>query len=210
MLFSKTLLPNNLGTKKGRLYKQSKADFYAGRNKIPVLASMQDIVSKESINTPLTEINVEPEKLVFGSSSKELFSAKGKPNFTLQNDAVLKDLKVYFYRVMVNGVKCIQQFHYYKNQFFYAHVEFRNCPANFDEQLQDMLMAKYKLSLNKFSGAKDTENNLVLVVGGLTPAISYVAGKKALMDDIKNEIERLEMKKATMNMNKMEKLFEMI
>jgi len=210
MLFNRPLLPKQLGFKKSRLYKQSRVDFYSGRNKISTLSSLKNIIFRDSLNAPRTESEIVLEQFPFGTNLKELIRAKGKPKFSITSDGVIPDHKIYFYRVVVNGVKCIQQFHFFQGQLFFGHVEFRNGNVKLTEQLQQMLASKYQLDSNDINEVVDSNNNSILISGGITLTISYFSGLSDMNLAIKKEIEKIESKKSALQHNNMEKLFDMI
>lgn len=210
MLFTRHLLPKQIGFKKSRLYNQSRVDFYTGRNKLSIRSSLRDVVYRDTLHTPITDVEITTEQFTFGIHPKELLSKKGKANFKQDNHSSLPGLEAYFFRKKINDIKCIQQYHFFKNQFFYGHVEFRNCHTGFEIELKEMLRKKHELLVDHISEAKDKEGNLVWINAGISPSLNYLTGSEEILNAIKFDLEHIEEKKSALHLNKMEKLFDLI
>jgi len=210
MLFKRFILPNYLGSKKNRLYQQSRRDFYTYRNKLSSRAALENILRPSTINAQVTNTEINLNGVEFGSNPKLLIKTKGKPNYRILKGSILPGHEAFFYKRIVEGLKCIQQYHYIDGKLFFGHVEFRSIPEDFDAQLEQILQEKYQVSVKESDTICDQQHNVIRIHKGLVKQMSYLCGLKEIIVPLKLRIENKDTYKAALHSNHLEKLINMI
>ncbi len=192
MLLNRLLLPKYLGSRKNRLYFQSRVDFYTGRNSLTHTTSLKNIISQQSINSSCSINNIAIQDIDFGISSKELLKIKGKPNFIQKKGLASDNLKTFFYRESLKGVKCILQFHFYNDQFFYGHMELRHNKCGFKEEIEELIKNKYGIDQIRNGAIIDQSGNKIYFKNDIIPSLSYITGDKHIKESIRKELNKRE------------------
>lgn len=180
-----------IGTRKNRLYRQSRVDFYTGRNSLANTASLASIINKGIINSSCSIYDIAIQNIAFGMSSKQLIKIKGKPNFIQKKGLASTNIKSIFYRESLKGVKCILQFHFYKDQFFYGHMELRHNKCGFKEEVEELIKTKYGIDEIRNGSIIDQAGNQIFFKNDITPSLSYLTGDSLIKASIKNELNEI-------------------
>lgn len=210
MLSNKSILSRLLGSKKRRFYEQSRVDFYTSRNKLASLAAFENLLFPSNINAQHTQTLINLDRFDFGQSPKQLIKTKGKPNFSIKRDSVVEGHEVLFYKKIFNGLKCIQQYHFFDQQFFYGHVEFRSVPKDFDVQLEELLQKKYHISLDQGNIITDDLNNIITVHTGLIKQMTYLSSSFKIVNPLRLALRRQSTQQSALQPKHLEKLIHMI
>lgn len=210
MLLNRPLINHFLRPGKSRRYRQSRIDFYNSRNKASSFASIENILFENRLNAVTTQEEINFDNIHFGDTPQALIKEKGRPNFKLFNDKTLKGLQVYFYRLTIDGIRCIQQFHFYKKKFFFGHIEFRSWKPGFEVNLQSALSNKYMIEHNDLTEVKDRNDHKVMITKGISPSISYISGQPEIKNEIREQMRKIELKRSTTDKPRMERILDMI
>ena len=192
MLFTNLLPTKPFTSRKARLYQESRVDFYTSRNKLLSSKGIYDILKRDvhQISYSLKQIGI--ENIPFGISKRRLVKIKGKPNYVQHKVPTSHTLQTVFYREYLYGIKCILQFHFYKDQFFYGQIEFRSSESGFTDSLLQIINEKYKVEHLTDRPIVDPYNNQVIFKNDINPSLSYLSGDELIKESIRNELNQKE------------------
>lgn len=197
--------------RQSKLYKQSKKEFYEGRNLLTSSTSFSQLFVNHKLESQPTPKNIKFYGLEFGEKTKECRKKLGKPNFIDSRTFVTKGLKTYFYRLQIKGVKCILQVHFYQDQFFYGQMEIREGNLEVKKQISQLLCQKYDIESEHWQGAiVDQEENQLLIKEDIIPSISYLTGDQQILGEIKKALLKKAQEKNVSFNQKFEWLLDLI
>ena len=187
--------------KKSRLYKQSKKDFYTGKNLLTSSSSFGQIFKNHRLESQQANKSIKFYGLEFGSSTKTCRKRLGKPNYIERESSVMGGLKAYFYRLRMKGIRCILQIHFYQDQFFFGQMEIREGNTALKNDINKLLCEKYGIETGVWHGTiADKDNNQLIIKEDTVPNITYVTGDQVLLQDIRQSlIKKLKTKDVTFN-----------
>lgn len=200
------------GSKKRRLYRQSRLDFYEGRNALTSTASFHKILNSNNLDASLsTEKCIKFYGLYFGQSLKETIKKLGKPNYKDKRTLVLKNQVTIYYRLTIKEVKCILQMHFYKDQFFFGKMEIRNSNPSVKRDIGELVCQKYGVNEKDWTGSIfDDDGNKVLIKQNIIPNVCYITGDKTLTAALKMELNLIEQPKKYRRREQTELLLDMV
>lgn len=175
--------------RQSKLYKQSKKEFYEGRNLLTSSSSFSQLFVNHKLESQPSQKNIKFYGLAFGAKTKECRKRLGKPNFIDSRSLVIKGLKTFFYRIQIKGVKCILQVHFYQDQFFFGQMEIREGNLEIKKQISQLLCQKYEIESEHWQGAiVDHEGNQLLIKEDIIPSISYLTSNQQILGNIKQTL----------------------
>ncbi len=208
---NKTEFPWPFRSKKRRLYRQSRTDFYEGKNALSSHNTFISILNKTHLDALSTEKKIQFYGLTFGQSVKSTVQKLGKPNYTDKRKLVSKNQKTIYYRLLIKEVKCVLQMHFYKDQFFFGRMEIRGGNSSIKKDIGQLVCKKYGISQEGWTGSiVDIEKNIVTINDNFIPSMSYITGNKKLLDEIRRELTRSEKLKEYKQSGQTELLLDMI
>lgn len=180
-------------SEKKRLYRQSRVDFYQGKNALSSHTTLNSVININNLDARSTEKNIQFYGLTFGQSIKDTIQKLGKPNYIDKRKLVSKNQKTIYYRLTIKGVKCILQMHYYKDQFFFGKMEISSSSVDIKKDLGQLVCQKYGITSENWTGSIiDSSNNIVLIKDNFIPNMSYISGDKDLFEQIRIELASVE------------------
>ena len=156
-------------------------------------ASLLNIINQDNINSSCSIYDIAVDNIDFGVSSKQLLKIKGKPNFIQKKGLVSENIKTLFYRELIKGVKCIIQFHFYNDQFFYGHMELRHDKCGFKEEVEELIKAKYGIDEIRNGSIIDQSGNQIFFKNDITPSLSYLTGDSTIKACIRKELNEIKL-----------------
>ncbi len=204
-------IPMLFGSKKRRLYKQSRSDFYEGRNALLSHVSFDSILNLNHLESIYTEKGVQFYGLSFGQTLKETIKKLGKPNYVDHRKLALKHQKTIYYRLTIKEERCILQMHYYKDQFFYGKMEIKGNDPVAKRVIGQLVCQKYNISEQDWTGSIiDSNQNKILIKENIVPNVCYITGDKVLMNEIRAELKSILIAKKYRHIGQPELLLDMI
>lgn len=200
------------GSKKRRLYRQSRVDFYEGRNALASTSSFNNILTSNTIDASLsTDKRIKFYGLYFGQSLKETIKKLGKPNYKDKRSLVLKNQVTIYYRLTIKEVKCILQMHFYKDEFFFGKMEIRSSNPTVKRDIGELVCQKYGITEKDWTGSIfDNDGNKVLIKQNMIPNVCYITGDKTLIAALKMELNLIEQPKKYRRSGQTELLLDMV
>lgn len=203
--------PLLFGSKKRRLYKQSRADFYEGRNALVSCASFDSILNLNHLESLGTEKGIQFYGLSFGQSVKATIQKLGKPNYVDNRKLALKNQKTIYYRLTIKEERCILQMHYYKDQFFFGKMEIKGNNPVAKRDIGQLVCQKYGISQQDWTGSIiDSNQNKILIKENIVPNVCYISGDKDLLNEIRVELTSILNAKKYRQVGQSELLLDMV
>jgi hypothetical protein len=179
-------IPMLFGSKKRRIYKQSRSDFYEGRNALLSHVSFDSILNLNHLESIDTEKGVQFYGLSFGQTLKETIRKLGKPNYVDNRKLALKHQKTIYYRLTIKEERCILQMHYYSK------MEIKGNDPVAKRVIGQLVCQKYNISQQDWTGSIiDSNHNKILIKENMVPNVCYITGDKVLMNEIRAELKPL-------------------
>ncbi len=203
--------PLLFGSKKRKLYKQSRADFYEGRNALFSHASFDSILNLNHLESLDTEKSIQFYGLSFGQSIKETVQKLGKPNYVDHRKFALKHQKTIYYRLTIKEERCVLQMHYYKDRFFFGKMEIKGNNPVAKRDIGQLVCQKYGIAQQDWTGSIiDSEQNKILIKENIVPNVCYISGDKALLNEIRLELKSILNAKKYRQIGQSELLLDMV
>ncbi len=175
--------------KQSRLYKQSKKEFYEGRNLLTTSSSFSQVFTNNRLESQESNKEIKFYGLAFGSSTKDCKKRLGKPNYIDSRSPVIRGLKTFFYRLHIKGIKCILQVHFYQDQFFFGQMEIREGNTAVKNEIARLLCQKYEIESEVWHGTIiDSSQNQLIIKEDIVPSIAYITGDQFVLDSIKKSL----------------------
>ena len=192
-------------------YKQSRKEFYEGRNLLSNSRSFGQVFANHRLESQQSAKEIKFYGLAFGSSSRACRKRLGKPNYVDSRSPVIKGLKTYFYRLHIKGVKCILQIHFFQDAFFFGQMEIREGNTEVKKEISKLLCQKYEIESDVWHGAiVDSMANQLLIKEDIVPSISYITGETEILLKIKHALLQ-KVKQKNINFNqKLEWLLDVV
>lgn len=181
--------------KKSTSYKSSRRDFYEGRNFLSHNARIADLFQSTTHNQVKVDKPIKCYGLEFGTSFKVARKRLGKPNYMTQGKSI-SGVKSIFYRITINGAKCILQFHFLENEFFLGVIEITNAFSEQGNKIVDLVRSKYQITDINWHGAiKDNQNNTIKIGNDMIKRITYTSGDTSIRENLIGQLARIEIQK---------------
>lgn len=204
-------IPMLFGSKKRRLYQQSRTDFYEGKNALVSHASFDSILNLNHLESQYTGKDVQFYGLSFGQSLKETTKKLGRPNYVDNRKLALKHQKTIYYRLTIKEEKCILQMHYYRDQFFFGKMEIKGNNPITKRDIGQLICQKYGISQQDWTGSIiDSNQNKILIKENIVPNVCYITGDKVLMNEIRAELKSILTAKKYRQIGQSELLLDMV
>ncbi|MBO3698135.1 hypothetical protein [Roseivirga sp. E12] len=203
--------PLLFGSKKRKLYKQSRADFYEGRNALVSHASFDSILNLNHLESLNTEKGIQFYGLSFGQSFKETIKRLGKPNYIDNRKLALKHQKTIYYRLTIKEERCVLQMHFHKDRFFFGKMEIKGNNPVAKRDIGQLVCQKYGIAEQDWTGSIiDASNNKILIKENIIPNVCYISGDKALLNEIRVELNSILNAKKYRQVGQSELLLDMV
>lgn len=184
------------GSRKKRLYRQSKVDFYQSRNVLSTIAAFDPLLNLNHLDSYSTEKEIRFYGLPFGTSYKEAIRKLGRPNYVEKSNLPNKYQRAIFYRIRIKEVNCILQMHFFTDQFFFGQIEIRDISEKRKREIAQLLCKKYSVDDENWTGEiVDKSGNTISIRHNMIPSVSYLTGDQQLMRNIKVEVQAERKKK---------------
>ena len=137
---------------------------------------------------PLVEIaqEISMMSIKWGSSKKTVTRLVGNPRYSTKTLADAAS-EILFFKRQIAEEKAIIQCHFFKDQFFYSHIDFVTSLSRENKKVQEMVRQKYGLEEEKYSGnivIADPCGNKLIVEDNVYLRLNYMTGKPALVRKI--------------------------
>lgn len=190
---------NRLGSfyrlSKSVTYRQGRSDYYKALNTMSSIASLEALKKmKFSVHQQLL-VPIRCFGIIFDASEKQIRQKLGKPNFRQQQVLHIPTLTTLFYKLKIQGIRCVLEIHLYQNAVFCLQLLMKGGSSKEKNLFLNSLARLYQQESiewgNTFLGQK---GNILNCENDVMPRITYLTGNQQCLDKILVKMQPEEIK----------------